>query len=84
MHDHINRWATALLRSLILVYRGALRPVLPTACKHYPSCSQYAEQAINRHGAMAGLGLALRRLARCHPFSSGGYDPVPERMTTLG
>jgi len=77
-------WPSNVLRFGLLLYRGALRSLMPTACKYYPSCSHYAEQAIERHGALKGLWLALRRLARCHPFASGGYDPVPERMTHLG
>jgi len=84
MGNVLGRWPVAALQAAILFYRGALRPVFPTACKYYPSCSHYAEQAIQRHGAFKGLLLALRRLARCHPFSSGGYDPVPERMTHRG
>jgi putative membrane protein insertion efficiency factor len=84
MPDSLRRWPAYVLRMTIAFYRGALRPMLPTVCKHYPSCSHYAEQAIERHGVLSGLWLALRRVARCHPFSAGGYDPVPERMKTLG
>lgn len=84
MADSLRRWPAGVLRIGILLYRGALRPMLPTACKHYPSCSNYAEEAIQRHGALRGFWLALRRITRCHPFSTGGYDPVPERMTTRG
>jgi putative membrane protein insertion efficiency factor len=58
-------------------YRAAVTPVLPTACRYYPSCSLYAEEAIQRHGLITGARLTLKRLARCHPFAAGGYDPVP-------
>jgi len=84
MPSFVRRWPSAVLRAAILGYRGALRPVMPTACKHYPSCSQYAEQAIERHGALKGLWLSIRRIVRCHPLARGGYDPVPERLTDLG
>jgi len=63
----------------IAAYRALLGPVLPPACRFFPSCSSYAREALERHGAPRGVKLALRRLARCHPWSPGGYDPVPER-----
>ncbi|MFN7950316.1 MAG: membrane protein insertion efficiency factor YidD [bacterium] len=62
---------------LIQLYRVVLSPMLGPACRFEPSCSRYAEQAIRQHGALRGLALAIRRLARCHPFHPGGYDPVP-------
>ena len=62
---------------LIRVYRLVLSPVLPAACRYAPSCSTFAAEAIARHGALAGGVLAARRLMRCHPWSAGGYDPVP-------
>ncbi len=61
----------------IRVYQYCISPLLPPACRFYPSCSSYAAQAITRHGIARGTLLALRRLARCHPWSPGGYDPVP-------
>jgi putative membrane protein insertion efficiency factor len=69
----------ALLLTMIAAYRVVLRPVLGPSCRFAPSCSRYAEEAIRRHGAIAGSRLALRRLGRCHPWNAGGYDPVPER-----
>jgi len=67
---------TALL-ALIRFYRAAISPVLPPACRYEPTCSEYARIAIERHGACRGSWLALRRLARCHPFGGSGWDPVP-------
>jgi putative membrane protein insertion efficiency factor len=65
------------LRGAVRAYRWFLRPVLPSACRFSPSCSEYAEQAIERHGAMRGSWLAVRRVCRCGPWGPGGYDPVP-------
>ena len=58
-------------------YRVTLSPLLGGHCRYQPSCSRYAEEAILRHGAAAGMRFALSRLLRCHPFRPGGYDPVP-------
>jgi uncharacterized protein len=68
---------TALLVLFVRIYRAMISVVLPRACRFEPSCSVYAEEALTRHGALSGLGLALRRILRCHPFHPGGYDPVP-------
>jgi uncharacterized protein len=67
---------TALIL-LVRAYQIALSPLLPASCRYYPSCSAYAIEALERHGALRGGWLTLRRLARCHPFRPGGYDPVP-------
>jgi uncharacterized protein len=68
---------TALVLALIRFYRAAISPWLPSACRYLPTCSQYAYQAVERHGPLRGGWLALRRLFRCHPLHPGGYDPVP-------
>lgn len=58
-------------------YQRGLSPLLPPSCRFYPSCSAYAVQALEKHGAARGSWLAAKRLCRCHPFNPGGYDPVP-------
>lgn len=66
------------LLGLIRLYQMTISRLLPGGtCRFYPSCSQYSYDAIARHGAWRGSGLAVRRLARCHPFHPGGLDPVP-------
>jgi putative membrane protein insertion efficiency factor len=65
------------LRMLIRGYQIMVSPLLPPSCRFTPSCSQYALEAIARYGAFRGSWLAARRLARCHPFHPGGFDPVP-------
>lgn len=67
--------------TLIRLYRRFISPVLPPACRFYPSCSQYAQLAIERHGLLSGTLLALGRLARCHPWHPGGVDLVPKRVS---
>ena len=66
-----------LVLLLLRGYKRFLSPLLPRACRFEPTCSVYMAQAIEKKGLMMGLYLGLRRLLRCHPFSSGGYDPVP-------
>jgi len=67
-----------LLKGAILGYRYLLSPLLGPRCRFYPSCSAYALEALETHGAARGSWLSLRRIARCHPWHAGGYDPVPE------
>jgi len=66
-----------LLLAALRAYQYLLRPMLGANCRFYPSCSDYAREAIERHGAVEGTWLAVRRVARCHPWHPGGYDPVP-------
>ena len=66
-----------VLTSAIRGYQLAIRPMLDANCRFFPSCSDYAREAIERHGAAKGAYLAARRIGRCHPFHPGGYDPVP-------
>ncbi len=75
---------TPLARFLLLAlgfYRRVLSPMLGSRCRYEPTCSVYTSEAIARFGALRGLWLGLRRLARCHPFAPGGLDPVPERRS---
>ena len=58
-------------------YQKFISPALPPSCRFSPSCSQYALEAVSKHGALKGMWLGARRLVRCHPFNPGGYDPVP-------
>jgi uncharacterized protein len=61
----------------VRAYQVGLSPLLPASCRYFPSCSAYAIEALEKHGAFKGAWLAVRRIARCHPFRPGGYDPVP-------
>jgi putative membrane protein insertion efficiency factor len=70
----------ACLVFLIRAYRALLSPLLGPRCRFYPSCSQYALEAIQSHGALHGSALAFRRICRCHPLNPGGIDPVPPRQ----
>lgn len=67
-----------LMRGAITIYRTAVSPFLPVSCRYAPTCSAYALEAIERHGPLRGLWLAIARVFRCHPWGGAGYDPVPE------
>ena len=66
-----------ILIGLIAAYRLLLSPLLGPSCRFYPTCSAYAAEAIEKHGALRGTWLALRRISKCHPWHAGGVDPVP-------
>lgn len=70
---------TRALMAGVAGYRRFISPLLPPRCRFEPSCSAYALEALREHGAVRGLWLAFARIARCHPFHPGGYDPVPPR-----
>jgi putative membrane protein insertion efficiency factor len=76
--------AARLLLALVRFYRTAISPALPPSCRYTPSCSAYAVEAIEVHGAARGGYLAVRRLLRCHPFHAGGHDPVPSPVAPAG
>jgi putative membrane protein insertion efficiency factor len=83
----MNRIAKTFLLMLLRGYKWALSPMLPPACRFVPTCSEYAIEAVERYGALRGTAMAIWRLLRCHPFASGGFDPVPaplERISDTG
>ena len=78
MERHNRAGAMSLaLRGAVRAYQLFASPLLPPSCRYLPSCSEYAAEAIERHGALRGSVLALRRVGRCHPWGGSGYDPVP-------
>jgi putative membrane protein insertion efficiency factor len=66
----------AALITLVRFYQRFISPLKKPSCRFYPTCSQYAIDAINKHGAIKGVIMAIKRVAKCHPFHPGGYDPV--------
>ncbi len=73
----MNKLITIFLCFLIRAYKLCISPFFPPSCRFYPSCSSYALEAINKHGAGKGFVLIFKRLIRCNPYCKGGYDPVP-------
>lgn len=78
----IGHIVAGLLVGVLRVYKRFVSPLLPPACRFYPTCSTYASEAVTVHGPARGLWLGLRRICRCHPFNPGGYDPVPPARST--
>lgn len=76
MHTLLSLPRHAIL-FLLQAYKTLVSPLLPNACRFYPTCSMYAHEAVHRHGVVKGGWLGLKRISRCHPFHPGGYDPVP-------
>lgn len=74
----VNLAVAGVFRLLILGYKYILSPWLPNACRYTPTCSEYALQAVSRHGPWKGGWLALKRIGRCHPWGGHGHDPVPD------
>lgn len=75
----MKHWPRQLAKGLIRAYQYLISPLLGPRCRFYPTCSQYALEALDQHGVARGSLLSLRRLLRCHPWHPGGYDPVPGR-----
>lgn len=73
-----------VLVAAIRGYQYAISPLLAPSCRFYPTCSDYAREAVERHGAAKGSWLAARRIAKCHPFHPGGFDPVPDQADDAG
>jgi len=66
-----------LLLALIRIYQYVISPFLGRRCRFFPSCSEYTAEAVDKHGALKGARLGLKRISRCHPWNPGGFDPVP-------
>jgi hypothetical protein len=73
----MRKFATAGLTASLRGYKRVISPLLPSACRYYPTCSDYMREAIEIHGPLRGTWMGIRRLGRCHPFHEGGFDPVP-------
>ena len=73
----VSKFFGKLLILPIRFYQRFISPLTPPACRYTPTCSQYAVEAIRRHGPARGLWLAIKRISRCHPWGGSGYDPVP-------
>ena len=65
-----------LIVAFLRLYKWALSPLLPSACRYHPTCSDYMRQAVEKYGPVRGVWMGIKRLARCHPFHQGGLDPV--------
>ncbi len=67
------------VRALITLYQRTLSPLIPSSCRFIPSCSRYTHEALGTYGFFRGVWMGMKRIGRCHPFSQGGFDPVPDR-----
>jgi putative membrane protein insertion efficiency factor len=76
----LRRTLRLVLRVPVLIYRYGISPFTPGSCRHLPTCSEYASEAVRRHGGWNGFWLAFSRIMRCHPWGSHGFDPVPEHL----
>jgi putative membrane protein insertion efficiency factor len=80
----LSNFAKFVTLQLLRAYKWAISPLLPPACRYVPTCSEYAMEAVERHGALRGGWMAFTRILRCHPFSRSGYDPVVKQATGCG
>lgn len=69
-----------ILISIIKAYQKIISPLTPPSCRFYPTCSHYGVEALQKHGALKGAWLTIRRILKCHPFHEGGFDPVPDKI----
>jgi len=74
---HINKLIITILLIPIKLYKFFVSPILPNACRYYPTCSEYAVEALKKHGPVIGLYYAIKRILSCNPWGGSGYDPVP-------
>lgn len=83
MFRKVVRWIRWFLIKLLLIpvyfYKYAISPMTPASCRHIPSCSEYAVEALKLHGPIKGIYLATKRISKCHPWGTHGYDPVPPK-----
>jgi putative membrane protein insertion efficiency factor len=79
----IKRVVTLVLVGVVKFYKLAISPWTPSSCRHVPTCSSYAVEALQKHGPVKGLWLSVKRLSKCHPWGTHGYDPVPETKTKI-
>ncbi|MCI4670253.1 MAG: membrane protein insertion efficiency factor YidD [Bacteroidia bacterium] len=77
----INKIFSTIFIGLIRFYQKQISPMTPPSCRYTPTCSHYAAEAIQKHGAFRGGWLAIKRIASCHPWGGSGYDPVPEKKS---
>jgi len=80
----LSQFAKFVALQLLRAYKWAISPMLPSSCRYVPTCSEYAMEAIERHGVLRGGGMAAARILRCHPFAGSGYDPVVKRVSGCG
>jgi putative membrane protein insertion efficiency factor len=78
----VNSISQNVVLALLRIYRWAISPLLPPACRYVPTCSEYAMEAVERYGAIRGSAMAVWRVLRCHPFTQGGLDPVVKSSCT--
>ena len=79
MYKKIIKIATFIALMFIYFYRACISPIFPSCCRFRPTCSEYAIEAFRKHGFKNGFILTIKRLLKCHPFGSKGYDPVPDK-----
>jgi putative membrane protein insertion efficiency factor len=76
----VKKWFTYPLIGLVRFYQRFISPLTPATCRYTPTCSQYTVEALQKHGALKGGWLSLKRIASCNPWGGKGYDPVPEKL----